>query len=73
MEHLENSARPNGFRSLKMQRLEDELKGGVRTASRDGRQKLKESKKQLKVMIQQDRDRHSAALEDLTKNDSRVM
>ena len=34
---------------------------------------MKESKKQLKMMIQQDRDRNSAAHEDLTKNDSRVM
>ena len=57
MEFYENSNNPNVFRTLKMEHLTDQTKGNLlTTSSKDARHRLANKKKELKVMLQQDRN-----------------
>ena len=61
MEYLENSNNPNVFRQLKMDRLAEETNGKLlEGTSKDAKQKLTLQKRQLKMMLQQDKQRRSS-------------
>ena len=60
MEYYENLNNPNVFRQLKMDQLADKTNGKLMDGiSKDERQKLTGLKRQLKTMLQQDKQRRS--------------
>ena len=60
MEYYENLNNPNVFRQLKIEQLADKTsRKSMNGISKDERQKITNLKKQLKTMLEQDKQRHS--------------